>query len=195
VQADFDTTNTTLFVGGLANSVTEADLSTVFQSYGAINHVRVPPSKGCGFVQFATRESAEVALRAVHGMVVKGCTLRVSWGRNASKHGKPHVATPPLPTGGSSAHTAALQTAASWPAYVAGYQAAFGHAVPEVADAAPQLLPEAQSPTVDFGTKSPEYFDVDLSNRYTRSLRVPLMAGRLLSAPLQSSNYAQFKVA
>jgi RNA recognition motif-containing protein len=84
MQADFEATNMTLFVGGSANTVTKAVLAAVFEPSVRIliNHVRVLPSNGCGFVQFMTREAAEMALQIVHGMAVKGCTLRESWGRN-----------------------------------------------------------------------------------------------------------------
>jgi RNA recognition motif-containing protein len=196
VQADFDTTNTTLFVGGLANTVTEADLTAVFQPYGVISHVRVPPSKGCGFVQFTTRKAAEMALQTVHGTVVKGCTLRVSWGRNAAKPGRSNVATPPLPHAGAAAHFAPQPAHHAWGAYAAGYQAATGVALPQEADAAPhgQHVTESQCPAALFGTVRPDYYDVERSNSFIRSLRVPMMGSHRFCVALHGRHGTPFEI-
>lgn len=88
LQGDFDSNNTTLFVGGLTAAATEADLQAIFQPYGLLTYARVPPGKGCGFVQFVLRAAAERALAAVHGRLLHGVPLRLSWGRNAARHGR-----------------------------------------------------------------------------------------------------------
>ncbi|RMZ52657.1 hypothetical protein APUTEX25_000776, partial [Auxenochlorella protothecoides] len=53
--SDFDTSNTTLFIGGLSGGVTEDELRAVFGRFGDIIYVKIPAGKGCGFVQFVLR--------------------------------------------------------------------------------------------------------------------------------------------
>lgn len=110
MQGDFDESNTTLFVGGLAPAVAEADLSNIFHTFGVLSYVRVPPGRGCGFVQFLSRAQAERALQGAQGHMLHGAPLRLSWGRNAAKHARPHAAgasvaagyfEPPMATGTS----------------------------------------------------------------------------------------------
>ncbi|KAJ1436805.1 RNA-binding domain superfamily, partial [Sesbania bispinosa] len=52
-QSEADSTNTTIFVGGLDPNVTDEDLRQPFSQYGEIVSVKIPVGKGCGFVQFA----------------------------------------------------------------------------------------------------------------------------------------------
>ncbi|GJP44619.1 hypothetical protein CLOM_g3992 [Closterium sp. NIES-68] len=81
-----DPTNTTIFVGGLDQSVTDEQLRAVFGPWGELVYVKIPFGKGCGFVQFRHRSQAEEALRNMHGTVIGQQTVRLSWGRNpASK--------------------------------------------------------------------------------------------------------------
>ena len=84
-QADLDTSNTTLFVGNLSAAATDSELVQLFHPYGAIAHAHVPPGKGCGFVQFVERSSAETALQALQSMPLHGTSLRLSWGRSANR--------------------------------------------------------------------------------------------------------------
>lgn len=44
-----------IFVGGLDSNVSEDQLRYIFQPYGELVHVKIPPGKRCGFVQFADR--------------------------------------------------------------------------------------------------------------------------------------------
>ncbi|XP_038702806.1 polyadenylate-binding protein RBP47-like isoform X1 [Tripterygium wilfordii] len=81
-QSDGDSTNTTIFVGGLDPSVTDEDLKRPFSEYGEIISVKIPVRKGCGFVQFASRNNAEEALQKLNGTVIGRQTVRLSWGRN-----------------------------------------------------------------------------------------------------------------
>ncbi|KAA8537717.1 hypothetical protein F0562_027293 [Nyssa sinensis] len=81
-QFDGDSTNTTIFVGGLDPSITDEDLRQPFSQHGEIVSVKIPAGKGCGFVQFANRNNAEEALQKLNGMVIGKQTVRLSWGRN-----------------------------------------------------------------------------------------------------------------
>ncbi|KAL0432475.1 UNVERIFIED_CONTAM: Polyadenylate-binding protein RBP47 [Sesamum latifolium] len=81
-QADGDSVNTTIFVGGLDPNVTDEDLRQPFSQYGEIVSVKIPVGKGCGFVQFANRNDAEEALQHLSGTTIGKQTVRLSWGRN-----------------------------------------------------------------------------------------------------------------
>ncbi len=91
-------TNTTLFIGGLSAMVSEAELHAVFARCGEIVYTKIPPGKGCGFVQFVTRQAAEYALEALNGTVLGGMAIRVSWGKSSRPPSGPHVPSP-IPPG------------------------------------------------------------------------------------------------
>ncbi|XP_019443147.1 PREDICTED: polyadenylate-binding protein RBP47C'-like isoform X1 [Lupinus angustifolius] len=80
--SEMDSTNTTIFVGGLDPNVTDDDLRQSFSQYGEIVSVKIPVGKGCGFVQFVNRNNAEEALQKLNGTAIGKQTVRLSWGRN-----------------------------------------------------------------------------------------------------------------
>mmetsp|Transcript_8504 Transcript_8504/g.24005 ORF Transcript_8504/g.24005 Transcript_8504/m.24005 type:complete len:418 (+) Transcript_8504:49-1302(+) len=75
-----DPTNTTIFIGGIDESVSEDMLRGAFARYGDLVYARIPGGRGCGFVQYTTRESAENCLE-LNGTNLGNCKIRVSWGR------------------------------------------------------------------------------------------------------------------
>ncbi|XP_020578894.1 polyadenylate-binding protein RBP47-like [Phalaenopsis equestris] len=79
---DGDSTNTTVFVGGLDPAVTEDDLKQTFSQFGDIASVKIPVGKHCGFVQFVYRSNAEEALQSLNGTIIGKQAVRLSWGRN-----------------------------------------------------------------------------------------------------------------
>ncbi|CAL5410734.1 unnamed protein product [Camellia sinensis] len=86
-QDEADPNNTTIFVGGVNESVSDDQLRQVFSPYGQLVHVKIPAGKRCGFVQFADRHCAEEALRMLNGTQLGGQKIRLSWGRSpSSKH-------------------------------------------------------------------------------------------------------------
>ncbi|KAJ5273902.1 hypothetical protein N7478_009027 [Penicillium angulare] len=96
-----DPNNTTVFVGGLSGYVTEDELRSFFQGFGEITYVKIPPGKGCGFVQFVQRHAAEMAINQMQGYPIGNSRVRLSWGRsqnNSGPAGSPYrPAPPPLP--------------------------------------------------------------------------------------------------
>lgn len=80
-QSDSDTTNTTIFVGGIESDVTDEDLRQPFSQFGEVVSVKIPVGRGCGFVQFANRKNAEEAMQRLNGVVIGQQTVRLSWGR------------------------------------------------------------------------------------------------------------------
>ncbi|MCO5597074.1 hypothetical protein L7F22_051148 [Adiantum nelumboides] len=90
VSSDNDTSNTTVFVGGLDPNVKDQDLRQVFGQYGDLISVKIPAGKGCGFVQFVHRASAEDAIQKLHGTIIGQQPVRLSWGRSpANKQTQP----------------------------------------------------------------------------------------------------------
>ncbi|KAL6757246.1 hypothetical protein V8C86DRAFT_2629371 [Haematococcus lacustris] len=80
-----DSTNTTLFIGGLSPSVTEAELHAAFLRFGEIVYTKIPLGKGCGFVQFLNRAGAEYALSEMNGFLIGGQSIRIAWGKSTGK--------------------------------------------------------------------------------------------------------------
>merc|ERR1711939_1046510 len=95
-----DPNNTTVFVGGLSGYVTEDELRSFFQGFGEITYVKIPPGKGCGFVQFVHRHAAEMAINQMQGYPIGNSRVRLSWGRsqnNSGPAGTPYRPAPPPP--------------------------------------------------------------------------------------------------
>jgi len=98
-----DPNNTTVFVGGLSGYVTEDELRSFFQGFGEITYVKIPPGKGCGFVQFVQRHAAEMAINQMQGYPIGNSRVRLSWGRsqnNSGPAGTPYRPAPPPPVYG-----------------------------------------------------------------------------------------------
>lgn len=81
-----DPNNTTVFVGGLSNGVTEQQLRSFFEGFGDIIYVKVLQNKGCGFVQYVLRSSAENAIQQMQGYPIGNSRIRLSWGRSSSQN-------------------------------------------------------------------------------------------------------------
>jgi RNA recognition motif-containing protein len=73
-----------LSVGNLAWTVTNQDLLDVFSEAGKVDSSQViidratNRSRGFGFVDMATDEAAERALKKLNGRDIKGCAIRVN---------------------------------------------------------------------------------------------------------------------
>lgn len=77
--------NTTVFVGGLSCPLQEDELRQYFSIFGEIIYVKIPPGKGCGFVQFVSRQSAEMAIDQMNGYQIGSSRIRLSWGRSQNQ--------------------------------------------------------------------------------------------------------------
>ncbi|KAG0235043.1 tRNA selenocysteine 1-associated protein 1 [Actinomortierella wolfii] len=84
-----DPNNTTVFVGGLSGVAHEEELRNCFSMFGEITYVKIPPGKGCGFVQFVHRQSAEMAINQMNGFQIGNSRVRLSWGRAQSENKQP----------------------------------------------------------------------------------------------------------
>ncbi|KAI8526220.1 hypothetical protein RHMOL_Rhmol13G0291500 [Rhododendron molle] len=92
IPVDNDINNTTVFIGNLDPNVTEEELKQIFVHFGEIVYVKIPTTKGCGFVQYTARASAEDAIQRMQGVVVGQQVVHLSWGRNpAAKQDVPSI--------------------------------------------------------------------------------------------------------
>ena len=73
-----------LYVGNLAYSVTDDTLERAFGAYGSVTSAKVMMdrdsgrSKGFGFVEMATHEQAQAAIRAMNGTPIDGRSVTVN---------------------------------------------------------------------------------------------------------------------
>lgn len=73
-----------LYVGNLAWTVTDQDLQEIFSEAGQVDSTQViidratNRSRGFGFVEMATEEAAEVAIKKLNGRDLKGREIRVN---------------------------------------------------------------------------------------------------------------------
>src|SRR5208282_1695437 len=73
-----------LYVGNLAWTVTDQDLQDVFSEAGKVDSSQViidratNRSRGFGFVEMASDEAAEVAIKSLNGRDIKGRPIRVN---------------------------------------------------------------------------------------------------------------------
>jgi len=70
-----------LYVGNLTYSVNEANLRDLFGAYGDVESVKVIEQKGFAFVEMATVEQAEAAMKALNETDYEGRTLRIDEAR------------------------------------------------------------------------------------------------------------------
>ncbi|KAI9321498.1 hypothetical protein BX666DRAFT_1850720 [Dichotomocladium elegans] len=78
-----DKTVTSLFVTGVEETITDMDLREYFSQYGQLKSVVVVHKSKCAFINFATREAAEIAAQRIAdaGLSLKGQVLRATWGK------------------------------------------------------------------------------------------------------------------
>ena len=94
--------STKIYVGNLPYSVTDANLKSNFAEFGGVSSAKVMmdrdtgQSKGFGFVEMGSAESAQAAISALHGMSVDGRTIIVNLAKPREDRGAP---SPQSPTG------------------------------------------------------------------------------------------------
>jgi RNA recognition motif-containing protein len=85
-----------LYVGNLAWTVTDQDLQDVFSEAGTVDSSQViidratNRSRGFGFVEMATDEAAETAIKTLNGRDIKGRPIRVNEAQARSGGGGGH---------------------------------------------------------------------------------------------------------
>ncbi|XP_010536077.1 PREDICTED: polyadenylate-binding protein RBP47B' isoform X2 [Tarenaya hassleriana] len=82
-----DVNCTTISIANLDANVGEEDLKKAFASFGEIIYVKIPATKGYGYVQFKTRPSAEEAIQKMQGQMIGQQAVRISWSKNPGQDG------------------------------------------------------------------------------------------------------------
>ncbi|XP_073676866.1 pre-mRNA-splicing factor RBM22-like isoform X2 [Garra rufa] len=78
-----DKSITTLYIGGLGENVTDSELRNNFYQYGEIRTITLVQRQQCAFIQFATRQGAELAAeKTFNKLIINGRRLAVKWGRS-----------------------------------------------------------------------------------------------------------------
>ncbi|AQK51288.1 Oligouridylate-binding protein 1C [Zea mays] len=87
---------TTVYVGNLGHEVNRDELHRHFYNLGvgAIEEIRVQQDKGFGFVRYSTHGEAALAIQMANGLVVRGKSIKCSWG---NKPTPPGTTSKPLP--------------------------------------------------------------------------------------------------
>ena len=76
-----------IYVGNLANEVTEEDLKQAFDAFGKVDSVKIIKdkytnrSKGFGFVEMASKAEGQSAIDGLNGKELKGKALNVNEAR------------------------------------------------------------------------------------------------------------------
>jgi pre-mRNA-splicing factor RBM22/SLT11 len=74
---------TTLYVGNLADRVSEKELKDYFYQFGEIRNLSIVPRQQCAFVQYTTRAAAEAAAeKSFNKLIVNGQRLNIKWGKS-----------------------------------------------------------------------------------------------------------------
>ncbi|KAI7903282.1 uncharacterized protein BX663DRAFT_551578 [Cokeromyces recurvatus] len=118
VNQPTDPNNTTVFVGGLLSPITEQELAQYFAPFGDIVYVKIPPGKGCGFVQYVSRISAEQAIERMNGFLIGHSRIRLSWGRSNKKSINSESTSPSSSSTSSSLNTTMMLRSLSPPSSI-----------------------------------------------------------------------------
>ncbi|PSN19806.1 RNA-binding protein [filamentous cyanobacterium CCP5] len=82
-----------IYIGNLAYSATEEDLTSVFQEYGTVNRVTVPTDRetgrprGFAFVEMSKEAEEDAAIEALDGAEWMGRELRVNKAKPRERQG------------------------------------------------------------------------------------------------------------
>uniref|UniRef100_A0A5K4F2J4 Nucleolysin TIA-1/TIAR n=1 Tax=Schistosoma mansoni TaxID=6183 RepID=A0A5K4F2J4_SCHMA len=74
-------TNTTIYVGGITNELTEKLLQDSFKQFGEIKEIRIFKDKGFSFIRFDSHVAATQAIVTMHGKIVGDQACKCSWGK------------------------------------------------------------------------------------------------------------------
>ena len=83
-----------IYVGNLANEVSEEDLRQAFETHGQVESVKIikdklsGESRGFGFVEIPVKAEAESAITDLNGKELKGRALNVSEARPRPERGR-----------------------------------------------------------------------------------------------------------
>ena len=65
----------TIFVNGVSEQISEVQMKENFEQFGQIEEIRM--KKGFCYIQYASKQEAETAVKAMNGKEISGCALSV----------------------------------------------------------------------------------------------------------------------
>ncbi|KAK0182050.1 hypothetical protein PV327_000221 [Microctonus hyperodae] len=81
-----DQSITTLYIGGLGDTLSEKQLRDHFYQYGEIRSVTMVARQQCAFIQYTQRSAAEAAAeRTFNKLILGGRRLTIKWGRSQGR--------------------------------------------------------------------------------------------------------------
>lgn len=89
VYRETDTSNCTVYVGGIPANCPDAQMRHHFEDYGKITDVRIFPSKNYAFIRFETHAAAATAIVKTNGTELLGSALKCWWGKEGPDSGGP----------------------------------------------------------------------------------------------------------
>ncbi|KAL3876727.1 hypothetical protein ACJMK2_034528 [Sinanodonta woodiana] len=90
LEAPEDRTISTLYVGNLGDKIGEKELRDHFYQFGEIRSVNVVTKQQCAFIQFTTRQTAELAAeKSFNKLIIAGRRLNIKWGRPQAQQQTP----------------------------------------------------------------------------------------------------------
>jgi len=87
VYRETESTNCTVYVGGIPANCPDAQLRRHFDDYGKITDVRIFPAKNYAFIRFETHAAAATAICKTNGTDLLGSTLKCWWGKEGPDTG------------------------------------------------------------------------------------------------------------
>lgn len=74
---------TTLFIGGVDETISESDIIEFFLKYGKVKHIRIRLKSSCAFICFEERSSAEIAVDHLYDkLYIKEKRLKLLWAKD-----------------------------------------------------------------------------------------------------------------
>ncbi|CAJ0561460.1 unnamed protein product, partial [Mesorhabditis spiculigera] len=89
--------NMSVYIGGVAQGVSEEDIRANFQQFGSIDEIRLFKAQGYSFVRFHSKESACRAICEMSGKEMCGQVVRCSWGKTDAGGGAGRGSGPAQP--------------------------------------------------------------------------------------------------
>jgi len=92
VFRETETTNCTVYVGGIPVNCQDAQIRRHFEDHGKVTDVRIFPAKNYAFVRFESHAAAATAIVKTNGSDLMGSTLKCWWGKEGPEGGsnRPH---------------------------------------------------------------------------------------------------------
>jgi pre-mRNA-splicing factor RBM22/SLT11 len=81
-----DKSITTIYVGNIGEKIEEKDLRDYFYQFGEIRSITTIPRQNCAFIQYTTRQAAEMAVdKSYQKLVIHQQKLTIRWGKSQAK--------------------------------------------------------------------------------------------------------------